>query len=231
MKKIFLLLILTGLSLPAFSQHTELKVALNSGIFFFAGPRATKESYINDAPGGNAYTNNPYGSLPSPIFGLAFNLKKVTPYHLVFGFDIGYDFLRSNIRIIDLNRNGQMFTAIGHTHINQDFINLFPEIGYRFRAGKCSIDALLGFDLAYGFQLNERGHATADGNKYYTKGSYSATGDFRPRIQVDAAFEHMSFFMSYADGLIPYDIGEIGVPKIGTFARIWRAGIAYRLNR
>lgn len=231
MKKIYLAFVLSLLSLSSFSQNTEFRLAFNTGLFFFNGSRVASTSFINYAPQINSYTNNPYGSLSSPIVGLAFSLKKITPYHLVFGFDLGYDFLRSGIKITGVNSEGKMIRAKGVSHINQSFVNLFPQLGYRFHANKIAIDALVGFDLALGLKLTERGHATTgSGEKYTTNTDRGNTIDFRPRLQVGVNYRKISGFLSFADGLIPYDIGEMGISQMGVYANVWRLGFAYKLN-
>lgn len=230
MKKFFFAMTMILFSLPSFAQKTEYNAVLNTGLFAFYGPRVEKSSSINYSSQ-NRYTNNPYGSVPSSILGLAFNLKRITSYHLLFGFDLGYDYLRSGIKITGVWNDATTMEAKGISHVNQDFINLFPQIGYRFQVNKFSIDALIGFDLAYGFQLTEQGHATTTtGEKFTTSVDRGTTADFRPRIQAAVNWRRISGFLSYENGQIPYDIGTMGAKEIGVYARIWRIGLAYRLN-
>lgn len=79
MKRISIVLIVLVFSVCAFAQKTELRLALNSGLFSFGGNSTVSESYIRNYPGYDIpnYTNDVYSSKNGITYGLSFDIKRI----------------------------------------------------------------------------------------------------------------------------------------------------------
>lgn len=229
MKKVLFFLLLSILFQPVFAQKNEWNLSFSSGLFSFRGSGTKQPTFISGyVPNHKSYAN-PYGTLWCPIVGLSTSIKKVTRSNLLFGVELSYEILRGGNKIVGIADADTVYPTSGKAHINQNFINLFPQFGYRIRVKKVSVDVLLGFDLAYGFGLNGTAKTSTEGR---SKLSYNHDNllDLRPRIQVAVNYRRMSAFIAYAHGLIPYNFDEIGAANY-IFAQILRIGVAYRLNK
>jgi len=81
-------------------QKTEIKGALNSGLFSFSGLTARGTTSINwDDQTNSGYTNGVYGSKCALCYGISINLNRVTKRNFLFGIDLGYETLRSKMNI------------------------------------------------------------------------------------------------------------------------------------
>ena len=220
----------------AFGQKTEIRISLNSGLFSFSGPSGVKKSYINYNPATKfGYTNNPYGSKNGLCYGLSGNLKKITKRNLVLGLDLGYETLRSKVTIDAVSGNvGSaifLFPTSGKTFLNYNFINLYPQAGQRFQAGKVSFDIVGGFDLSYCLKTTEKGKATAtDGTKYTTSvDRKTISTDVRPRIQFSIDCHNAGVYVGYSYTLNNYKSGYVGTTN-ECYGRLIRFGIMYRFK-
>lgn len=227
-QKVFLFLFLVLMSPTLFAQKTSVYASLNPGLFKFSGANTTRTSSFNP----QSYTNEPYGSVLSPSFGFAVGINRTNSYHFLAGVEAGYDVQRSTVKINEIyDALGYAHKASGSMHINQNFLNVFPYGGYRFRANQVLIDAVLGLDIAYGFRLMESGRAVTDkGHTYLTRVSHGQMGDFRPRVQLGASYQYYMVTLSYAHGLLPYDEGMVGVAQTGAYARVWRLGLIFKFH-
>ena len=78
MKKICKILLLILTLTKGYSQKTEIRVCLNSGLFSFDGKSAEANSQFNLFTNSNSgYTNNPYGTKSGFSYGLSLNLQRV----------------------------------------------------------------------------------------------------------------------------------------------------------
>jgi len=81
-------------------QKTEIKGALNSGLFSFSGLTARGTTSINwDDQTNSGYTNGVYCSKSALCYGISINLDRVTKRNFLFGIDLGYETLRSKMNI------------------------------------------------------------------------------------------------------------------------------------
>jgi len=221
----------------SYAQKTEFGISLNSGLFSFAGSLAESATFINYSLNSGS-TNNPYGSKNGLSYGISANLKQVTKKNLVLGLDLGYEVLGSKVSINSVwISNDEYYDAEGQTFLNNDFINLFPQIGYRFNTKKVSFDLVAGSDIAFCLNTAEKGEATAsNGLTYTTSGDQKTiTKDFRPRIQLSANYKKAGIYAGYSYGLTNYlpDLlwgtsNQGG--KYGAYSRLLRFGLTYRLK-
>jgi hypothetical protein len=219
-----------------FGQKTEFRISLNSGLFKFAGQSAVKNSFINYSNStNNGYTNNPYGSNVGLCYGLSGNLKRVTKYSLILGFDVGLETLRSKVLIDRISgftgTSTYEYPATGRTFLNNDFVNFYPSIGYRLNLKKLSFDIGGGFDLAYGFKSTETGDAIAtNGTGFITSVDRHITStDIRPRIQLSVNSQKIGVYVGYSEGSANYMAGMVGGTN-ESFGRLMRFGMSYRIK-
>lgn len=226
-----------------YAQKTEYGISLNSGLFSFAGDLAQTTTFISYNTTTNlAYTINPLGSKSGLSYGISANLKQITKKNLVLGFDFGYEILRSKISInsvwiSDETSASVYYDATGQTFLNNEFINLFPQIGYRFNTKKFYFDLVLGSDIAFCLNTTEKGDATAsNGIRYTTSGDRETIKkDFRPRIQLSAYYNKAGIYAGYSFGLTNHTADFLwSAPNFGspteTNSRLFRFGLTYRLK-
>lgn len=225
-------------SYNAFGQHTEFGISLNSGLFSFKGPSAEKVTFLNVSQSPETtkyYTNNPYGSNYGLLYGISINLQRITKKNIILGISFGYENLRSKISIdhISFNSNGDLGTfniaAIGKIILSHHFSNLFPNIGYRIKLKKFSLDLSAGSDLAYCLFAYERGSTKSEfGNKYKTSKKRSTIRfDFRPRIQATFNYKKYGLYAAYSNGLVNYQSGYVGGIN-ECYSSIIRFGLNYK---
>lgn len=230
---IFFLLFLTNLS----GQKTEIRGAINSGLFSFSGHSSGSTTSINwDDRTNSGYTNNPYGSENALCYGFSLNFKRVTKKHFLLGIDLGYDRLRSKISIDKIDGydgvSVYQFAANGKTFLNNSFLNLNPFFGYRIDSKNISFDLTGGFEIGYCLDAGEKGTATdSNGNRYSTsRDSKTVKTDIRPGIQFAAYYHRLGLYAGYSSGLVNYMMYEKGDALWESYARLIRFGVTYRIN-
>ena len=237
MQKTLLTLILLLFLINTFGQKTEIRVSLNSGLFSFSGRSAESTSFINfDNFINSGYTNNPFGSNAGLGYGLSGDLKRVSKKDLVFGLDLGYEYLRSKILINEIvfyPGAPNIHSASGKTFLNYNFINLYPYIGHRFNSKKFTFDIIAGFDVGYCLNTSERGNAT-DSNGIKYKASLDKkriNADIRPRVQFSVDYNKVGAYVGYSYGLKNYASGYFDGTEDGEcYARLMRFGLTYRIK-
>lgn len=236
MRNFLLTLSLTALLSPALAQQTEFRGALTSSLFSFTGPSAQASTFINYSDvQQRGYTNNPYGSRAGLGYGLALNVQRVTRQHLLFGFEVGSELLRSKIALNSIagatSVGSYTYGATGHTYLNNTFLNFSPFLGYRIPARSLNFDLSAGFDLAYCLKAEEKGTATDfQGTTYETSVDRRNTSfDFRPRLQLAASYQSFGLFAGYSIGQVNYMSGYVGGPAECT-SRLLRFGLSYRFG-
>lgn len=224
----FLFLVLIPLS--SMAQQLEVSASLNSGFYSYRGSGATSVSRINFA----SYTNNPYGSKGGLSYGLSLNIRKVNKSNFIFGADLGYEMLRSKVKLDYSDVIGDIASDFeGRTYLNTSFINLFPYLGGRFNVNKQAFDLVGGLDIANVLSAKEKGDARSiDNSQFHIQTSRDRKNmkmDLRPRIQLSTDFGKMGLYAGYAHGVRNYSSGLIGM-TIETYSRMGRIGVTYRLK-
>lgn len=221
----------------SYGQKTEFRISLNSGLFSFAGKSAESVTSINYSEWlERGYTNNPYGSRGGLGIGLSGNLKRLSTNNSIIGIDLGYELLRSKIKINHVSGSTGSSTyelsAKGKTFLNSNFINLHPFMGYRLPVNNLNIDFTGGLDIAYCISSKENGSATAsDGTKYETAvDRENINFDIRPRIQIAANYEKVGVYIGYSLGLADYKANYDGGKIDKCYASLLRFGLTYQLK-
>lgn len=237
MQKTLLALIALLFLTNTFGQKTEYRISLNSGLFSLAGRSAESTSSINfDNFINSGYTNNPFGSNAGLSYGVSGDLKRVSKKNLVFGFDLGYEYLRSKVLINEIAfypGNSAMVSASGKTFLNNSFINLYPYIGHRFNSKKFIFDVTGGFDVGYCLKTHEAGNATDSIGTKYTASldKKRINTDIRPRVQFSLDYNKVGTYIGYSYGLKNYSKGYLdGQDEGESYARLIRFGLTYQIN-
>ncbi|WP_264537123.1 hypothetical protein [Flavobacterium sp. N1736] len=234
MKKVLLLFAFSFLIYSnSYSQKTELRVSLDSGLSSFTGKSAESSSFLNvNSQFNSGYTNNPYGSKNVLTYGVSVNLKRVTKVNLIYGIGFGYENTGSKTSISSVSgydgENHFSDPASGKTIVSINTINANPFIGYRFNANKLPIDLVAGFDFANILNTKECGDATvSNGNNYTTSlDRKTISTDFRPRIQISTDYKKFGVYLGYSFGLSNYKEGYNGGTN-EAYSKILRFGITY----
>lgn len=232
MRSIFFLLFLLLLFTSSFGQKNEVSLNLNSGLFSFSGQSTASSSFINyNTQTNSGYTNNPYGSKNGLCYGISGNLKRVFKKNFFIGIELGFEDLRSKVLINSVYTDTFAYSANGKTFLNNNFIDLSPYIGQRFKLKIICFDITGGLEFAHCLSENENGSAVAINNIKYTISSNNKTitTDIRPRIQVSANYHKSSIYIGYSYGVIDYLSDYRGTIN-DCSSRLIRFGIAYQIN-
>ncbi len=234
MKKILFIIYLSFCFISAYGQSTEVGINLNSGLFSFVGESATSSSWINfNTQEEDGYTNTPYGSRGGLSYGISANVTQVYQSNFIIGADLGYEMLRSKVKITRVSANtggNSPIAADGRTYLNNSFINLFPKIGYRLTLANMAIDFSAGMDVAYCLSSRERGSAEAGTREYNTKRDRKTINtDIRPRVQVNISQDKYGGYIGYTRGIRNYKSGfDGGINE--AYSRFIRFGLTYQVN-
>lgn len=237
MKRTVFTLVIFFILINVFGQHTEYSINLNSGLFSFKGRSSESVTFINYAERlSTPYTNNPYGSKNGLCYGISANVKRLVIKHIIFGIDLGYERLRSQIAINSIadytSTTTLSYDAKGKTFLNYDFLNVEPFVGYRINLKPVSVDLTGGVDIGRCLQAKEKGSADATNGLTYktTVDRKTIKTDVRPRIQLAANYNRFGVYMGYSFGWANYKTGYVGGVN-ESYARIFRFGATYRLMR
>lgn len=235
MKKL-LPLLLTLLAGPAAAQHTELITRAGLGLFRFGGASANPTSHINYGSYGANYTNDPYGAGWGTGFGVGGRVQRVSRGGLLLAFDLGYDWSRSrtSIAVVDLydGQRNTPYAADGTTHLHVQNLTGFLALGWQLRLAAVRLDVLAGPELAYVFEITDRGNGTYDGGRSWSTaatGPAVHTSDARLRAELTAWVQRVGLNASYSHGSLNYEGDLIGGPVRQVYGRTLRLGLAYRL--
>lgn len=214
------------------AQKAELNLSLNSGIYTFRGGGTMYENFFNtNSENTFGYANNPYGKQVTLSYGVSANIKHIADNNFLLGADFGFEVLRSKKNILAASRE----SAIGSSILTQNFINLYPFVGYRVDAKIVSIDFLLGLDFAYATSFKERDMVNGTS---YERSVTTESGDFdyRPRAQVGLNYQRFGVYAGYSLGIIDYRKGLLSDPYPGApssdqsvRASFLRFGLSFRL--
>lgn len=217
-------------------QGLEIGANLNSGLFSFGGRVAQSTTFINYSdPSNSGYTNNPYGSRGGISYGASGSLLVKTGGPFVFGADLGYEVLRSKVKINGVagftGSSSYAYDATGKTFLNCQFITIYPFAGYRIPAGFVSITPMAGVEVGYVLSIKEDGSITdVNGRKYETSlDRKTIKADVRPSVRVAVSHGKVGVYAGYSIGLIGYLTGYTGSEN-DVHSRMFRFGLSYRVK-
>lgn len=247
MKKLFttLTLVLTAVFAGhSLAQKTEVYISVNSGLFSFTGPSASKTSQINTdyflaaplAKEVTGSTNSVLGKLPGFSYGVSGQIQRVSRDNFISGVSIAYEDLRSKVRIDKVLIINNIVTisenAVGKAILSNQFLNLSPYLGYRIKINQISLDLTAGLDVGYLLSSKEKGEAKTITDRVATTSREREWGinlDVRPKLQAAALYRRIGVYACYAKGLSNYYNEFIG----GNFearSQLMRFGVNYKIK-
>ena len=232
MKRIFPLLFLLLLWGETFSQRTEMSVRLNSGLSRFSGESAINSTFMfYNIIQEDGHTNSPYGSQFGIVYGASLTAARITENQFRFGAELGYEMLGStaDIKSVYLHGTSQNanINAEGDVSLNSNFINLFPNAGYRFLFPHGHWDLTAGLEVAYCLDITEEASATTDLREFETKlDRKTIDWDLRPRIQAGITYKNFGAYAGFSKGLVNYRSAIAGSEN-KAFNDIIRLGLIY----
>ena len=211
MKKTFTILLLVLTFTKGYSQKTELKICLNTGLFSFTGNAATSYTYIYSSQPFFIGTINAYGEKSGLSGGLSLNLQRVLKENIIFGVNSGYQSNQSKVLINavayeDLATPMVAANAKGQSYVTNSSIMVYPFCGYRFQINKFPIDVVGGINLDFINSTKEKGNATDVNNVEYNVSADMKTInlDVSPKIQVATEYKKFGLVVGYSRGLVNY---------------------------
>ena len=241
MKNFFTILLLILTLTKGYSQKTELKICLNTGLFSFTGNAATTNTYIYSSQPFFIGTINPYGEKSGLSGGLSLNLQRVLKENIILGVNAGYQSNQSKVLINavayeDLATPMVVVNAKGQSYITNSSIMVNPFCGYRFQINKIPIDVVGGINLDFISNTKEKGNATDANNVEYNVAADMKTInlDVSPKIQLATEYKKFGLLVGYSRGLVNYKSGYDGNPNSGETKEVYSKninfGITYRLK-
>ena len=229
-----LLALCTGTAAPVLAQNTEFSLHATSGYFGYRGASAASSSAIivSDVAQIPSYTNSPYGQRFTLSYGGAGQVQRVTAHNLVLGAQVGYEWLRSRVKVTEVYTGRGLPTSVtGHTELINRFVNTHLFLGRRFTVKSVSLDATLGPELGWRRNTREKGEASGSNVFIRTdleRNSY-ADLDVRGRANLTAYYRQLGLSVGYSYGLTDYKRNYVGGVNDLT-SRMLRVGAVYRLN-
>jgi hypothetical protein len=240
MKKTFTILLLVLTFTQGYSQKTELKICLNTGLFSFTGNAATSYTQIYSAQPFFTGIINPYGKKSGLSGGLSLNLQRVLKENIIFGMNAGYQSNQSKVLInavvLDEGTTTVVINANGQSYVTNSSIMVNPFCGYRFDINKIPIDLVGGINLDFINTTKEKANATDANNvEYDVSGDMKTINlDVSPKIQLATEYKKFGLVVGYSRGLVNYKTGYDGNPNDGVTKEVYSKninfGITYRLK-
>jgi hypothetical protein len=241
MKNTFTILLLILTLTKVYSQKTELKICLNTGLFSFTGNAATSYTQIYSAQPFFTGIINPYGKKSGVSGGLSLNLQRVLKENIIFGMNAGYQSNQSKVLINavayeDLATPMVVVNAKGQSYVTNSSIMVYPFCGYRFQINEFPIDVVGGINLDFISNTKEKGNATDANNTEYN-GSVDIKTinlDVSPKIQLATEYKKFGLVVGYSRGLVNYQKGNYANPNYTETREVYSKninfGITYRLK-
>ncbi|MCO4294748.1 outer membrane beta-barrel protein [Solitalea sp. MAHUQ-68] len=221
MKKL-LIVCFTLISFRTAAQQTEYSLHLGSGLFSFGGESAQNTSFINQN-----YTNNPYGTKSGFSYSICAQIQRATKWNFIYGLQAGYESLSSKIMINDVYLDDMIFSVNEQTILTNQFININPFLGYRFKLG-IPLDLTAGADYGLGISSKERAETFSPDVTVDNERKIPGL-DFRLRFGLATYYKKVGFNVGYSYGLTNYTAEMIGANR-ENYSRFIRFGISYKIN-
>lgn len=233
-KRLLLIAILSSTLSLLIAQTSEYGFSLNSGLFSYYGDTPGTSSIIEINESFNTvYTINPYGTKSGLSIGLSAFFQDISENGFIWGFEGGYDLLKSKINIDKVHEVGFVvneYDAKGETQLESQFLKLFPYLGYRMNLGKMNVDVNLGIEMGYCLKMMEKGEATDFRDWEYTTlvDRRTINFDYGPRVQVDLWYNDVGLHVGYSIGLANY-LAEQDGANMSAYSNYMRFGLKTKL--
>ena len=241
MKYLLLALPATLLATSAFGQTIEYSGRANAGFSKFGGSNATSTTAIvstNDGTSESSRAVNPYGSRLGTGFGASVRAQRVGKIGLLTAFDLGFDWMqaRTDVNYIYYNSStgaSSSRTATGKVSLYTPAITAFAGVGWRLAGEKLKLDALVGPELAYVLNANEKGDGASTVNGSWSSDLSRSPAnrlDFRLRGDLTVWRNNVGLTASYSYGFANYQPATSALASPDASGRLLRGGLAYRFK-
>ncbi len=206
------------------AQSWELNGNINSGLFFFGGESAEKNTiYVGRL-------NTPYGKRGGLSWGVSADLKRVSKTDFLYGLNLGFEVLRSRIKVTEDRLYDDVFSEINESaYLNNSFVNTYPYFGKRFKLPNSELDLTAGFDIAYLLSSKEKiDFDVIGGRSDHPIDRKNINVDLRPRIQLAFNYNRMGIYTGYSHGLVNYTPKMDGANN-QIYSRMFRFGLTYKI--
>lgn len=217
MKNLRVLALLLFVSLAVKGQQTEYSLTVGSGIFSYSGAGAASTTgivYGIIMP--HAYTADPYGRKSDFPITLETQVIHHTKSNLLFGLELGYQFLNTRIPITKGYYNPEVmiigenliYDASGYSQLKNQYISIHPVIGRRFPINKeINLDLLAGCDFAFCVGSIEKDYANVPTTGSIIEIEFQKAHpsvDCRPGILLKGGYKRSAIQLGYSMGLTGY---------------------------
>jgi len=228
------------LAAPVLGQTIEFSGRANAGFSEFRGSSATATTSVVTTNDGNSESSrafNPYGKHLGTGFGASVRAQRVGKAGLLTALDLGFDWMqaRTDVNYIYYNSASSTSsrTASGVVRLYTPAITAFGGVGWRLAGTKLALDALVGPELAYVFNAQEKGSGASSVNGSWSSDltrTPASRLDFRLRGDLTVWRERVGLTASYSNGFANYQPTSTATTSPEAQVRLLRVGLAYRLK-
>jgi hypothetical protein len=228
------------LAAPVLGQTIEYSGRANAGFSQFQGSSATTTTSVittNDGSSESSRAFNPYGKKTGVGFGASVRAQRVGKAGLLTALDLGFDWMqaRTDVNLISYNSatNSSTRTGSGTVHLYTPAITAFGGVGWRLAGTKLALDALVGPELAYVLNAQEKGSGASSVNGSWSSDLTRQPAnrlDFRLRGDLTIWRDRVGLTASYSNGFANYHPATAATTSPDAQVRLLRVGLAYRLK-
>jgi hypothetical protein len=228
------------LAAPVLGQTIEFSGRANAGFSQFQGSSATTTTSVittNDGSSESSRAFNPYGKKTGVGFGASVRAQRVGKAGLLTALDLGFDWMqaRTDVNLISYNSatNSSTRTGSGTVHLYTPAITAFGGVGWRLAGTKLALDALVGPELAYVLNAQEKGSGASSVNGSWSSDLTRQPAnrlDFRLRGDLTIWRDRVGLTASYSNGFANYHPATAATTSPDAQVRLLRVGLAYRLK-
>ena len=208
----------------AFSQKIEIRANGYGGPSYFRGSGARSSATgINDSYG--VYGRN-------AGFAYSFELQGhwVTQQKHLLGLAVAFERLstKCNKTLPPTDIVGNTVPQVEHgvTAFTSSFINVNPYVGQRLLNKAVTLDATIGFDVAFNLKSNSTFTTTYKRELFDAKGINAPSIDARPRLQFSAGYKRINVLAGYSFGVSNYDNWS----KYKAYLHFLQFGVGYKIK-
>lgn len=221
------LLLLTTLCLVfyvAISQKIELRANAYGGQSYFRGSGARSTAIgINDSYG-------VYGRDAGFAYSIGLQGQWVTQQKHLLGLGLSFEKLstkcNTTLPATDIVGNTPPQTEYGVTTFTSSFINVNPFVGQRLLDKSVTLDATIGFDVAFNIKSNSTFTTTFKQELFDASTINAPSIDARPRLQLSAGYKKINVLAGYSFGITNYD----NLNKNKAYLQFVQFGVGYKIK-
>ncbi len=216
------------------AAQTGSTFSIGTGLFFFGGNAAVKNSFlVSDNTKNTSYINNPYGKKPGFSFNISQDIHRCTKNRFLFGMSLGGNYLRAISNLEQIDYTSENLATVQSKAVFRIYdAAVLPYIGKRFKINDLEVDIAGGAEFAFPVYSEEKAEIkTRAGYKIQTERKRNVISrDIRPTLRINTFYNNVGFFASYSHGLSNYAIEISGADPVIN-SRIIKFGFNYRFQK